>query len=317
MKKKTMLSLLSIAVCFALCGCSVSFSSSSLSPITYADSEAYTAGGATLSGAAATISAVNISWISGKVEIVNHDEDTVSFSEAANQTLTDALTMRYWLDESTLRIQFCASGQGNATNLEKTLTLALPASLKLDQLTIQTTSSTVVTDALSVRSADVGSTSGSIKLSLTNLKTAVLGTTSGRIALTVDGDMDSLSMGSTSGELSLMVNGAVDTLDMGTTSGSVTAVVSSAVTAKLSSTSGDITLTADRADKLELGAVSGSLTLRLPQAAGFTATVSTVSGNFSCGLAAKQNGNTYTCGDGATSVNLSSTSGSITIEEKK
>ena len=66
----------------------------------YDNAKAYTMGGASLSK---TVTALDVNWISGNVNIVYDDVTGVSFSESSEETLTEKTSMYYWLDGTVLR----------------------------------------------------------------------------------------------------------------------------------------------------------------------------------------------------------------------
>lgn len=75
-----------------------------------------------------------------------------------------------------------------------------------------------------------------------------------------------------------------------------------------------VTSTAERfPERIDIDVLSGNLVLVMPEAGGFTASVGRLSGNFSCGFETSLVDGAYVHGDGASSVNVSMTSGNVTL----
>ena len=155
---------LALTLCaLLLSGCGLHMRPSlGLSGINYEHPEKYTVGGAAFTD---KVEQVEIHWLSGSVTVTGHKGNEIRFSETANRNLTNDLSMHYWLDGSTLRIQFCRSGKWNLNGLEKDLTLQLPERL-LQSLTVDTVSARVNLEDLAMEDLDVDTVSGSVTLCL-------------------------------------------------------------------------------------------------------------------------------------------------------
>lgn len=155
---------LALTLCaLLLSGCGLHIRPSlGLSGINYEHPEKYTVGGAAFTG---RVEAVEIHWLSGSVTVTGGAGDEIRFSETANRQLSQDLSLHYWLDGSTLCIQFCRSGSWNLNGLEKKLTLQLPERL-LDTLTVDTVSARVDLEELETEELEVDTVSGSVSLCL-------------------------------------------------------------------------------------------------------------------------------------------------------
>ena len=80
------------------------------------------------------------------------------------------------------------------------------------------------------------------------------------------------------------------------------------------STSGNIEVSLGGIRQLEINATSGSIRAALPENPGFTARVSTTSGDVTCAIPASKEGDRYVCGDGSAKVEITATSGDVRIE---
>lgn len=258
----------------------------------YPDSEKYTAGGAEISS---EISAVEIEWISGGVNVKYHEENTVKFSETANRSLTEANTLHYYVDGSTLRIKFAQSGRINFGTLSKTLDVFLPQDLSLSGLEIKTVSADISADGISSRNLNAESVSGRIGLlNCTISNNADLESVSGDIELTSPENIHILEAEAVSGSITVNIPGT-DSFDIST------------VSANIKITSAEAPL--NGAAK----STSGDIKIYLPENSQFEIDVHTVSGDFNSVFALTSEGNRYTCGAGANKYSAETVSGDISL----
>lgn len=227
MKKAKMAVALLSAVGMALClaGCRVSNHAGGLSDISYADSEQYIAGAAELTE---TVERIDIHWPVGSVTVKAHSADTVSFSEESAKELTGDARLRYWLDGTTLHIQFCQAGKWLLDEMEKELTVLVPEDLALAELEVNTLSGVLEAElAQPLKKFSGDSTSGTFQVSAPAI--------------------ENFSTSSISGSVSLSAQSAPKTLDIHTTSGNI-----------------DLALPEDAAFTLDYDATSGELSSDLP-----------------------------------------------------
>lgn len=259
----------------------------------YEHPEQYTAGGAALTD---RVEKVEIHWLSGSVTVTGGAGEEIHFSETANRKLSQDLSLQYWLDGSTLRIQFCRSGRWNLTGLEKKLTLQLPGRL-LDTLTVDTVSARVSLEDLEMEELEVDTVSGAVCIQDCRVRDkAEIDTTSGSVKASLTGRLGEWKVDTVSGSVELTVP-AVRDFDVNTTSGSVT-------------------LRAEEApEELNVDTVSGAVSLCLPADADFTLDYDTVSGSLSSDLTCKKEKSRYIFGKGLGDYRIDTTSGSVKIEE--
>ena len=113
-----------LALCLAmLAGCQGSGIQNQVTTVTYDRPESYTAGGGETTQ---PVERVTIDWYSGSVTVARHDGDAVAFSETANRTLEEGLTLRWRVEDGTLSLVYCQAGQVQLGDLEKDLTVLLP-----------------------------------------------------------------------------------------------------------------------------------------------------------------------------------------------
>ena len=287
---------LSLTLCaLLLSGCGLHIRPSlGLSGINYEHPEKYTVGGAAFTD---QVDKVEIHWLSGSVTVTGHRGNEIRFSETANRNLTNDLSMHYWLDGSTLRIQFCRSGKWNLNGLEKELTLQLPERL-LQSLTVDTVSARVNLEDLKMEDLGLDTVSGAVRLRDCQVS-------------------DRARVDTTSGSVKAALTGALREWKADTVSGSVELIVPEVKAFDVNTTSGSVSLTAESAPKdLDVDSVSGSVTLCLPADGDFTLDFDTVSGSFSSDLAFKTEGSRRIFGRGTGDYSIDTTSGSVNIEEK-
>ena len=296
----------------------------------YADADKYTAGDAEITS---PVENLEVNWTSGSVNLVYHSGSSITVSETAGRGLADNDRLRWWLDGTTLKIQFCSPGFRLFRNLQKTLTVSLPEGMKLKSATINGTSADLNIPSLSAddvvlhttsgniaasaeaKNLAVTATSGSIDLHQAGFAEAVsLSVTSGDISAALD-SAGSVEAGTTSGDIGLTLTGSVKTLLLHSTSGNITSSAAETEKAECASTSGSINARFSAVSELKLGSTSGNVTASLPENPGFTCKVKTTSGTFSSALELRKDGDTYLCGDGSGRYSISTTSGNVRIEK--
>jgi len=255
--------------------------------------------------AAADVRKIEINWVAGSVELRIGDGDEITFSESARKTLTDAQKMRYSLTSGgVLEISFSQElndirnwFSSDAYSMPaKALVVTVPASLigKLDAINIDSVSARLDVDGVYGDETDFGTVSGEIVCA--NL---------------VCGELD---LSSTSGEI--ICEGVVaDSLDLENVSGASRAEGSFAEI-DAQTVSGSIQIASTTAPgKISGDSVSGDMTILLPEGAGFTATLDTVSGELSCAFPGTFSDQRIVTGDGEGNYRFDSVSGDISIEQ--
>lgn len=321
-----------LIVCLLLLAAGAWFSFGGSVGYEYANADKYTVGDATVPGAA---EALDVHWIDGEVIVEYHDGDGIRISETSRKNLSEDDRLRWWLDGTTLRIQYAKPALRMFSSLEKSLTVSLPRGTRLktaavdaasaavnveglaaDEIRLVTTSGSVrgTTDA---KKLTAGSTSGSVDLRQEGaLESADLGSTSGAAALTA-GDVKNLHMSSTSGNLTAILSGTAEQAKLGATSGDIRAEAAGFGRAELGTTSGKVNLRTEAFDEIRIDTTSGEVTAALPENPGFTCEAGTTSGKFSSEISLRQDGTKYTCGNGSGKCSIGTTSGNIRIIKTK
>ena len=275
----------------------------------------YTSGGATITDA---VEELEIDWTSGSVTVSYHDADTVVLEETADRAINGNDRMRWKMDGKKLVVEYSTPGFFDFLNFSKpskALTVTLPKGASLKKADIIATSADIIVQELTAEEVALGSTSGDVKAEVT--APIVYGeSTSGSVTLKVNGKAENVKMGATSGNLSLILDEA-EKADLGTTSGEVSLDAGNVKEVKLGTTSGEIRVKVKAFGKMKIGATSGSVDAELSAEPGFTAEVSTTSGDFSSDMPLAKNGNTWSCGDGSAKLEIGVTSGNVKITELK
>ncbi|MDO5322721.1 MAG: DUF4097 family beta strand repeat-containing protein [Clostridia bacterium] len=301
------LAALALAAASMLTGCT-DFRTSS-----YANADRYTAGDAEFTE---KIEKIEIDWAGGSVNLVLHSGDTVLLTEAAEEGMPEELRVHWWLEGSTLHVQYAASGakQRAFNSWRKELTLTVPEALSLDDIEIRTASATVAAEGLTAETLDISTASGSIRL---------------------DCAADAIRLNSASGSVQLTQRDSAAEVCIETASGRIDAALGHVDAAELESASGRIALTAASLDSLSTKTTSGAIrceleaapstcrlrstssdvALSLPEDADFTAKVSTTSGDFESDFALKKDGRNYICGSGSAGIEIDTTSGDVSIQK--
>jgi len=252
---------------------------------------------------AADVREIKIDWVSGSIDVRVGTGDDVVFYETSSRTLTEAQKMQYSLSASgVLQISFRAdidnvfswfSGDGNMPS--KALVVEVPASLlgKLDDFDIDNVSARIEVDGVYGDKTEINSVSGQITCADMTCDELILSSTSGSI----DAESctaDKLELNNVSG--SMRAEGDFRDVNVETVSGSV----------KLESRIAP--------DEISGDSVSGKITVILPEGAGFTAKLDTVSGALSCEFPGTLSDKKIVSGDGSGDYKFNSVSGGISIE---
>ena len=294
----------------------------------YSDADKYAAGDAEIPG---DVRNLDIHWISGKISVAYHPENTIILSETADKPLSEDMKLRWRLDGDTLRVQFAGPALRLSWNIHKELTLTLPQNAAFQWVSMQETSGDMDIPSLQAKELSLRVTSGAIS-AYVSADIIRAEATSGSIRLRSDGTAEEVSVSSTSGDISLeadstakiavsSTSGSISVrakeageLQAGSTSGGISAEIGQAGSVTLHSTSGTIRALAQAVRALRINTTSGSVSAFLPENPGFTARLGTTSGSVDYALPLNKQESEYVCGDGSGSVDIHTTSGNIRLE---
>lgn len=257
----------------------------------------------TVSVAAADVDSIDIEWIAGSVQVLVGTGDEITFYETSRRTLTDAQKMRYTITSGgELKIQYCENAENvwnwfdkDRYNIpSKALVMTVPASLlgSLNELQIDSVSASIDVDGVYGDKVKLDSVSGAIDCAKVTCDELKLSSTSGRLVCERC-TVQELSLNNVSGNI--RAGGAFKSVSADTVSGEVR-IVSTIVP-----------------NEIEGDSVSGNMTILLPEDAGFTAKLDSVSGELTCEFPGTLSDKKIVCGDGSASYRFDSVSGSIRI----
>lgn len=226
-----------------------------------------------------SVTNLDVNWLCGEIIITQSSGDTIEFYETCDVEKGEDGTMRYFVDGSTLRIQYSKSGAVLSSAIVKKLFLAIPANATFQDVEINVISASVTSGEIVAEKVDLDTVSG-------------------------DFCFEKLQCGK------LSVNGVSGKLDLSN-------VVTEEIDVETVSGDGTITFASNANPKsVTLESVSGSFVLILPDV-GFSAAESGVSGDLYVNyFAGKSLGDSaYVYGDGNCTIELESVSGDLTIEK--
>lgn len=330
--KKTLCAVVPLCAALLLTGCHINFSVTG-TKVNYPNAEKYQAGDVKINE---TVDELRIHWISGGVELLASESDTVRVKETGAPA-DEALKLRYWLDGSTLHIQPCASGTNYPGTLNKTLTVMLPER-RMDLISVDGVSCNVEITALEARTVSIDTVSGDaelkgctvadeLKMDSTSgdLRASLKGALGALNFSTVSGDAElngcdvteKLKMDSTSGALTAHLRGTLDAVDFDSVSGAAKIEAEKIMRVDFDTTSGAMELNLEREPgTLNHSSTSGSLSLTLPEDADFELNFDSVSGSLKSDIPVTKSGDTYIAGSGGNEYSVDTTSGSMRIYKR-
>lgn len=222
------------------------------------------------------ITAVDIDWISGKVNIVVTDDDKVSAKETDVDDEADEL--RYRVVDGKLMIKFKKPERFTFDeSLKKTLTLYIPKDMAED-----------------MKYMNISCVSANCSMMDVNVDEFVVEMVSGDIYVE-NANIDKVDVQSVSG--STKIEGTIGELNA-------------------ESVSGKIEITSnEQLSKIDMESVSGKMIVNMPEGDGFTAEMDSVSGKLSIGFLVTSKGDKRINGDGSAEYNFESISGTIELNK--
>ena len=258
----------------------------------YDHAKQYTAGDAKIDD---KVQAIDLDWVSGNVNVIPSPDDTVTISEITDGTLPEEQRVHWWLDGTTLRIKFCASGLKLRFHYgKKALTVAVPESLQLSDIHIDSASADVQVSTAKVNDIHVDTASGDV---------------------TIENclEVQNVRISTASGKQTVIIPTA-ETAQFGTASGSISIRADSIKTLKTNTASGDVRCELQKApDDCSMETSSGKVTVGLPEDIGFTLKLGTASGRLESDFALKKSGSTFICGDASSRMKINTASGDIRL----
>jgi hypothetical protein len=228
------------------------------------------------------ITAIELDWIDGRVEIVTCGDTYVSLTESADAPLADAAKLRWRVDENgVLSVKYRKSswflGFGHE-NRSKTLILRIPERMlpTLDSLSVEAASAEVTVNEVTAKHFDYENVSGSLTATNCSFGACELEAASGDISL------PDCSIGSAEATLS----------------------------------GGDLLLdSAICPTSLEIETGSGDVELRIPVTSEFTLYHASKKGQLASDFSMEKNPDRYVCGDGKATFSVTTVSGNLYLTQ--
>lgn len=262
----------------------------------YSGSEKYAVGGGSV--IANDTQSIEINWISGNVDVVPYDGDTIQFDEKSYGSVDEAHAMRYLAENGKFIIQFCSPRVRwrSLRNYRKDLTVKLPYELALRNFTLNAVSVDIHLEGIRAGDLDINSVTGSMTVKDTSGETITLKNVSGNIAAE-----DILAA----------------TLRANTVSGHIN-IAAKVERAKLNSVSGLVKLyTDENVRDIDIVTVSGGISLELPENDGFNVRYSSVSGGFNCEFPVEISGKHGIYKNGIRDISFKTVSGGMSIVRRQ
>ena len=256
----------------------------------YKNPESYTVGSGSVAG---TLSRIEVSWISGTVNIRPHDGEEIILRETGAKDTDDE--MRFRLQGGTLTVHFRKSGLFWGATKHKTLELLIPQSQMqaLQSVELDTASAEINVEGMDASLFSVDSASGAVYAK--------------------DCTFSSVEIDSASGDCTLE-DCTVGAFEMDTASGLAT-LSGTVETVEFDSASGDLSITSDVAPReIEVDTASGRSEITLPADAEFSAELDSASGDLRVeGFNGRSGKDSFVCGSGFNHYSFDSASGDVII----
>ncbi|MCD7823084.1 MAG: DUF4097 domain-containing protein [Oscillospiraceae bacterium] len=175
------------------------------------------------------ITDIEIDWHSGSVTVIPYSGTTIQVSETSSSTISSSNVLYYTVNKyGELTINFIKANNFSSAGISKDLTVYIPTSMSLDELSIEATSANIVISdsqgTLSVRDLSVETTSGNSTIKGITATEMSADATSGTISISSCTISTELDIEITSGSATVALpSGTGYTLEYETTSGTVTA----------------------------------------------------------------------------------------------
>lgn len=285
--------LLVIAIICVSSLCLVSCNSSVYA--TWDNYESYIVGGGNFS--LDDITSISVDWISGDVQLVPAEVDTITVYEESKKEIKDYQKLRHYVSDGNLDIRFAAPGAKLINfDLAKTLYIQIPQGLEKNftNINFDLVSTTSTITGITANNVDIDSVSGQITVNTCDFKIFDIISVSGGADITTC-SVAGLKVKSVSGEVNVK-NSEVTDFDIDSTSGNIFFV------------------STIMPSSIEVEVVSSDVRITLPENNGFTLDYDTVSGSISNVFATTTSGQgKYVYGDGTNTISIDSVSGNLTI----
>lgn len=223
------------------------------------------------------IQEIEIDWVSGNIRLVPANVSSIEVSESSVEDGKYAMICKQ--DGGTLKIEYCKNTTfGDLKNLKfnKDLTILVPIDWRGRAVKVDAASAKLSVQDLTIQEVEIDTASGE--------------------SLFDNCTVDTLDIDTASGDV--YFEGSLNRLDCDSASAGVQAVLDNVPY------------------EIDMDTASGCLELFLPEDAGFSVNMDTMSGKFDSTLTYATNNGRYVRGNGACDIDVSSMSGGVTIRSK-
>lgn len=226
---------------------------------------------------------LSVDWLAGNITIESYDGNEIVLEERSSAPLNQDNSLDYTLDENELEISYCSPKVGfyfgNAgLDLRKDLVIRIPASLSLNEISVQSASSDISVQGLTAQGLETDTVSGALSLTQATLGQLSFDSTSGNITLT---------------------DVSVQELDMNAVTGNLTGTLTTCP------------------QKLSFDTTSGDIALSLPSDSQFCVSMDSATGKLNSHFEGTYQGSIYTVGSGAGQFEIDSVSGSVELSKNE
>ena len=225
----------------------------------------------------ADLQEIEIDWVSGNIRLAPANVSHIEVSESGKDTSKYPMICKQ--DGQTLKIEYCKNTTfGDLKNLKfsKDLNILVPMDWSGRALKVDAASAKLSVQDLTIQEVDIDTASGACQFDSCTVDTLDIDTASGDIYF----------------------EGSLNRLDCDSASAGVQAVLDNVPY------------------EIDIDTASGGLELFLPEDAGFSVKMDTMSGKFDSTLTYTEKSGRFVRGNGACSIDMSSMSGSVTIRSK-
>jgi DUF4097 and DUF4098 domain-containing protein YvlB len=203
----------------------------------YANSDQYSIGDAEFD--LSNVQTIDISWISGNVEVEGSGEVTnVQVSEEVDAGTEEKYQMHHWLNNGTLYIKFTASMSAYTHLFQvKNLTVLVPTNFNKkviinsvssninvcaikSELDLDSVSGIITLSEIESASCDINNVSGKLQMENISFDDCDIDLTSGQVAVT-DSEINNFNLNAVSSSISLSLLSAPSSCDIETVSGNM------------------------------------------------------------------------------------------------
>ena len=225
----------------------------------------------------ADLQEIEIDWVSGSIRLLPANVSSIQVSESGKDTSKYPMICKQ--DSQTLKIEYCTSTTfGDLKNLKfsKDLTILVPMDWSGRVVKVDAASAKLSVQDLTIQEVEIDTASGSSQFDNCTINSLDIDTASGDVYF----------------------EGSLNKLDCDSASAGVQAVLSNVPY------------------EIDMDTASGYLELFLPEDAGFSVKMDTMSGKFDSTLTYTEKSGRFVRGNGACSIDMSSMSGGVTIRSK-